>query len=187
LYVIYIPIWFYSNGVQGFQGETGATFTFQYGSTQMQALAVGVVDIYTFTFQYGSTQIISSDKRIAFSFLFTFQYGSTQIKIFKKGADKYKKFTFQYGSTQMQAPYLRAVFASAFTFQYGSTQISKNNENCCCFIIYIPIWFYSNYIQCPMLSTLTLFTFQYGSTQINLDKLKEERDNYLHSNMVLLK
>ena len=58
----------------------------------------------------------------------------------------YVEFTFQYGSIQMNLILI--------CFQY-------------CFLIYIPIWFYSNeYRDYGKLDVIS-FTFQYGSIQIS--------------------
>ena len=54
-------------------------FTFQYGSTLINANLIFVAKAAYFTFQYGSTLIDVCHDRFLCRFTFTFQYGSTLI------------------------------------------------------------------------------------------------------------
>ena len=55
------------------------TFTFQYGSNQIEVGGVEVTGNGRFTFQYGSNQITPSKNVATSQLLFTFQYGSNQM------------------------------------------------------------------------------------------------------------
>ena len=79
---------------------------------------------------------------------------------------KYWKFTFQYGSIQIMD----------FSIKDRSSYYLHSNMvlfkfTCWCNIqlwicIYIPIWFYSNYLEDEDKYEIVEFTFQYGSIQM---------------------
>ena len=55
--LLYIPIWFYSNGEKWKKISEANGFTFQSGSIQMTVQSDGGEETITFTFQSGSIQI----------------------------------------------------------------------------------------------------------------------------------
>ena len=76
---------------------------------------------------------------------FTFHYGSIQIRWTRKNVDSYRPFTFHYGSIQI----------CWNRMEYYSSKV-----------IYIPLWFYSNYHVILVIIYKKKFTFHYGSIQI---------------------
>ena len=127
VWCLYIPIWFYSNGatVGGAIGQL--IFTFQSGSIQITWNRCSSFTKFHFTFQSGSIQIQKQPREIFFELIFTFQSGSIQIG---------------------NAPDYSFIYAH-FTFQSGSIQMSQNCRSLPQYLyLYIPIWFYSNLLNC---------------------------------------
>ena len=186
-------------------------FTFQSGSIQINCKHTAFnINLY-FTFQSGSIQILSWPHFFCCASSFTFQSGSIQIPFKRQLSDFLKAFTFQSGSIQIFVTSPFSSMDTVFTFQSGSIQMTLKFKAFISFaFLYIPIWFYSNwlkacyrnvlytlYIPIWFYSNITLessptrlsnFTFQSGSIQIKvLAEELSEHEKTLHSNMVLFK
>ena len=75
------------------------------------------------------------------------------------------RFTFHYGSILMNTNRLKLKGKLQFTFHYGSILIPTADTQVGIYVIYIPLWFYSNNISINILkinvinlhSTMVLF------------------------------
>ena len=122
----------------------------------------GMITIYIPIWFYSN---IEKYQKIILQELFTFQYGSIQIKITKLVTANCPHLhsnmvLFKCGNWDNNSE------NDKFTFQYGSIQMCKYLEKYNEESIYIPIWFYSNYIAAKNFLLAKKFTFQYGSIQI---------------------
>ena len=99
--ILYIPIWFYSNGQKVFITLEINVFTFQYGSIQIDMLKFCDEKFQDFTFQYGSIQINvaeNSADRERFLYIPIWFYSNATGLLLRL---RCPGFTFQYGSIQM--------------------------------------------------------------------------------------
>ena len=123
-----------------------------------------------FTFQSGSIQMMAAAVGPAILLFFTFQSGSIQIKSLPAVVIIVSIFTFQSGSIQMSSIKLTSISSFNFTFQSGSIQILLCHLYSFLPRLYIPIWFYSNVSRYRTRDAKNDFTFQSGSIQITGDK-----------------
>ncbi len=118
-----------------------------------------------FTFQYGSIQmggVVTIEPDDIIYIPIWFYSNVSEITL----ASRIQSFTFQYGSIQISVPLAIFCLKFAFTFQYGSIQINSSLSYIILSNIYIPIWFYSNFLTHISSFDFSQFTFQYGSIQI---------------------
>ena len=78
-FILYIPIWFYSNVASKSLKKSVSLFTFQSGSIQIEAFITPTSVIFDFTFQSGSIQILQASQLRTHQKDFTFQSGSIQM------------------------------------------------------------------------------------------------------------
>ena len=143
--------------------------------------------VVSFTFQYGSIQIQMLSHPFYHAFNFTFQYGSIQIEADQGYVDIIKDFTFQYGSIQIVNKCSIFKFVELYIPIWFYSNSSFHLLHRLIQVLYIPIWFYSNF-EFHILHFLSkCFTFQYGSIQITTMGNVVEVQYTLHSNMVLFK
>ena len=77
---IYIPLWFYSNNLNQLTSFLWSEFTFHYGSILIFGWGNNGWGGFRFTFHYGSILIYKYQKKGPAAKVFTFHYGSILIK-----------------------------------------------------------------------------------------------------------
>ena len=118
-------------------------FTFHYGSILISSWQLDIIQIciYTPLWFYSNLGLIFF---LPATHLFTFHYGSILIDTQSRFYRKRNKFTFHYGSILI----------------FYSMPATSSIE------IYIPLWFYSNWIRINSTTIAVSFTFHYGSILI---------------------
>ena len=141
---------------------------------------------------------------------FTFQSGSIQMNTTNLYSISSTSFTFQSGSIQIKTTHHERVYTGTFTFQSGSIQITTDTEmnnnvstlhsnlvlfKCCLSnvsisdkILYIPIWFYSNFIHSiESISWIHLYIPIWFYSNVIGSVAVVSSIYTLHSNLVLFK
>ena len=143
-YYLYIPIWFYSNNVNFRTALNTYFFTFQSGSIQIGVMwsgSISVTSLHSNLVLFKLQMMFCHDIFLLplHSNLVLFKY-SRVILVFRAILN----FTFQSGSIQILFLKFLLRFYFNFTFQSGSIQIKRPVCLPFLFVLYIPIWFYSN-------------------------------------------
>ena len=142
--LLYIPIWFYSNGIvccNFFKLNILYIPIWFYSNwkiiQKLQHRECLYIPIWFYSNVDGS---VCSPNFINF----TFQSGSIQITQLQKKYNELLTFTFQSGSIQMT---LNGTKVQSITTLHSNLVLFKSlllNQNRLLFLLYIPIWFYSN-------------------------------------------
>ena len=150
MYLIYIPLWFYSNYRCFCKCHIFSGFTFHYGSILMSGKVVYIKPFEKFTFHYGSILIIVSKS-------FTDLLWSIYIPLwfYSNAGGKVKRY-------DEICIYIPLWFYS---------NMAKNLLNQINSGIYIPLWFYSNTMLILFFLCNFKFTFHYGSILIEIGRL----------------
>ena len=142
-------------------------FTFQSGSIQMDPYAI-LLHIFPalhsnlVLFKFNKLHISVSDIILYIPIWFYSNItDATNIVI------EHYAFTFQSGSIQicmtpMEHMFVPSLHSNLVLFKFNSSDCYTYCSDC----LYIPIWFYSNYMTSGVIAPLVIFTFQSGSIQI---------------------
>ena len=140
---------------------------------------------------------------------FTFQSGYIQMPPTGHSLQYFWNFTFQSGYIQIVWPIYSKLLSYSFTFQSGYIQIYHHHDQTILsfplhsnlvifksdrhisitihYILYIPIWLYSNTSSNVQTNTVNTFTFQSGYIQMIRIFHFIECQSSLHSNLVIFK
>ena len=149
---LYIPIWFYFNNVYADLYGLAPVFTFQYGSTLINANLIFVAKAAYFTFQYGSTLIHSCQFRIFFMLICSFL--STSLYLFY--------FPIHFIMFFIKKPLIPFIYIPLSTSSHFYFIEHRQNFSLLIYIIYKFNFIISHFI----ISTLHNFNF-FAWTQIN--------------------
>ena len=143
--ILYIPIWFYSNGRTQAERVARQSFTFQSGSIQMLCIKL-IKDelnlLYIPIWFYSNCIIIVHCPHSCRLYIPIWFYSNRDFQCYYLCV---ASFTFQSGSIQIFTSFTTFCGYKFFTFQSGSIQIgSSGHKNDKTDSLYIPIWFYSN-------------------------------------------
>ena len=125
---LYIPLWFYSNCKARIRASCRSSFTFHYGSIQIDNFLEFVYFVDYFTFHYGSIQM-SSPVNTTSPTLFPLH--STMVLFKYKSTVNQRRVCNPLHSTMVLFKFnthlLTLHFKGFFTFHYGSIQIYSQN------------------------------------------------------------
>ena len=117
---IYIPLWLYSNWIEGNGYEFYEEFTFHYGYILIHNWRFERIPPFWFTFHYGYILIMSVNKKIRESYLFTFHYGYILINITTSIFPMFFNIYIPLWLYSNQlTPTTPLLFDFVFTFHYG--------------------------------------------------------------------